>query len=89
MVSSNDLKPALALNSVQFNLFRVIGPAIAGLVMIKYGSLWCFGVNAFSYVPSFLSIYWLRPPATMTARQMSDQQNPSSAVDGIKAIIKS
>src|ERR1019366_5845800 len=62
IVSSNDLKPALALNSMQFNLSRVMGPAIAGLVMMKYGFLWCSGANAVSYIPFFLSIYWLGPP---------------------------
>jgi len=89
IVSSSDLKPALALNSMQFNLSRVMGPAIAGLVMMKYGFLWCFGANAASYIPFFLSIYWLRPPATMLVRQASDRQNPSSVVDGIKGIIRS
>jgi MFS family permease len=61
IVDSKDLKPALALNSIQFNLSRVLGPAIAGLVMMKYGFLWCFGANAASYIPFFLSIYWCTP----------------------------
>ena len=61
-----------------------MGPAIAGLVMFKHGFLWCFGANALSYVPFFLSIYWLRPPA----RQASDQRNLSSAIDGIRSIAK-
>ena len=89
IVSSNELKPALALNSIQFNLSRVMGPAIAGLVMMKYGFLWCFGANAISYIPFFLSIYWLHPPAKMLVRLASDQQNPTSAIDGIKGIIRS
>jgi len=89
IVNSNDLKPALALNSMQFNLSRVMGPAIAGLVMMKYGFLWCFGANAASYIPFFLSIYWLHPPARVAARQAFDQQNRSSAIDGIKGIIRS
>ena len=88
IVSSDDLKPALALNSMQFNLSRVLGPAIAGLVMIKYGFLWCFGANAASYIPFFLSIHWIRPPAKMPARQASYRQNPGSVIDGIKGIIK-
>jgi len=39
IVSKADLKPALALNAIQFNLSRVMGPAIAGLVMLKCGPL--------------------------------------------------
>jgi predicted MFS family arabinose efflux permease len=89
IVNSNDLKPALALNSIQFNLSRVMGPAIAGLVMMKFGSLWCFGANAASYIPFFLSIYWLRPPARLPAREASDLQSLSSAIDGIKGVIRS
>jgi MFS family permease len=89
IVGSNQLKPALALNSMQFNLSRVMGPAIAGLVMMKYGFLWCFGANAASYIPFFLSIYWLRRPARMLPPQASDQQNLSSAIAGIKEIIRS
>jgi len=89
IVSSDDLKSALALNSMQFNLSRVMGPAIAGLVMIKYGFLWCFGSNAASYIPFFLSIYWLRPPTRIWAKQAADQQNLSSAADSIKGILRS
>lgn len=88
IVSSSELKPALALNSMQFNLSRVMGPAIAGLVMLKYGALWCFGANAASYIPFFLSIYWLRPPARVLARQGSDQWSLGSAIDGIKGIVR-
>lgn len=61
IVASDDLRPALALNSIQFNLSRVLGPAIAGLVMLKYGFLWCFAANAVSYVPFFLAVHWLAP----------------------------
>lgn len=87
MVDEQDLKPALALNSMQFNLSRVLGPAIAGLVMKSYGFAWCFGANAISYVPFFLSIYWLRPPAGAPARQMSVHQEPGAAIADLKAIV--
>lgn len=36
---SDDLKPGLALNAIQLNLSRVMGSAIAGLVMVEYGFL--------------------------------------------------
>ena len=89
IVSREDLKPALALNSIQFNLSRVLGPAIAGLIMLKYGFLWCFGANAVSYIPFFLSIYWLRPPARSLGRETSNHQNLRSTIEGIRAIIRS
>lgn len=86
IVSGKDLKPALALNSIQFNLSRVMGPAIAGLVMVKYGFVSCFGANAASYVPFFLSIYWLRPPARISSPD-GDPRGLSSAIDVIKNIV--
>jgi MFS family permease len=89
IVSKEDLKPALALNSIQFNLSRVLGPAIAGLVMLKYGFLWCFGANAASYVPFFLSIYWLPLPARNLSQKTFDKQNLNSTIGGIRAIIRS
>jgi len=89
IVSREDLKPALALNSIQFNLSRVLGPAIAGLIMLKYGFLWCFGANAVSYIPFFLSIYLLRPPARSLGQETFNQQNLHSTIEGIRAIIRS
>jgi MFS family permease len=89
IVSSEDLKPALALNSIQFNLSRVLGPAIAGLIMLKYGFLWCFGANAASYIPFFLSIYWLRLPAKSLTEERTDKQILSSTIDGIKGLLRS
>jgi MFS family permease len=86
IVSREDLRPALALNSIQFNLSRVLGPAIAGLIMLKYGFLWCFGANAASYIPFFLSVYWLHPPGRSLG---PDRQNHRSSIDGIRAIISS
>lgn len=88
IVSGDDLKPALALNSMQFNLSRVMGPAIAGLVMTKYGFLWCFGANSASYIPFFLSIYWLRPSAKTPVPQAAGQLNPASVIDSVKGIIR-
>ncbi len=89
IVSKADLRPALALNSIQFNLSRVLGPAIAGLIMMKYGFLWCFGANAASYIPFFLSVYFLRPPARIPPQEGSDAQNLGSSIESIKAIISS
>jgi MFS family permease len=50
MVSTEDLSNAIALNSAVFNAARVVGPAIAGLVLATLGEASCFWINAFSYV---------------------------------------
>ena len=69
IVTKREQRQAIALNSVQFNLSRVLGPAIAGVVMIRYGALWCFGANAVSYIPFFLTIYWILPWSKMARRR--------------------
>jgi MFS family permease len=50
MVGKEDLMNAIALNSSMFNGARVIGPAIAGILVVKIGEGWCFAANALSYV---------------------------------------
>ena len=46
MVGKEDLMNAIALNSSMFNGARIIGPAIAGILVAKIGEGWCFFVNA-------------------------------------------
>jgi len=50
MVGKEDLMNAIALNSSMFNGARVIGPAIAGILVAKIGEGWCFAANSISYV---------------------------------------
>jgi MFS family permease len=50
MVGKEDLMNAIALNSSMFNGARVIGPAVAGLLVASIGEGWCFFANAVSYL---------------------------------------
>ena len=45
------LPNAIAMNSLQFNLSRAIGPLIAGVTLSLYGTFWCFFFNAISFLP--------------------------------------
>ena len=45
-----DLMNAIALNSTMFNLARVVGPAIGGIVLASLGPAWCFGINGLSFL---------------------------------------
>jgi len=45
------LSNAVAMNSLQFNLSRALGPLLAGLTLHAWGSFWCFLINALSFVP--------------------------------------
>jgi MFS family permease len=65
MVGKEDLMNAIALNSSMFNGARVIGPAIAGILVAKIGEGWCFLGNAVSYIAVIIGLLLMRvqPPA--------------------------
>src|SRR5262249_12523531 len=50
MVGREDLMNAIALNSSMVNGARVVGPAIAGLLVAAGGGAWCFLLNGLSYI---------------------------------------
>jgi MFS family permease len=50
MVGKEDLSNAIALNSAAFNAARVVGPAIAGILVATMGEDGCFWLNAVSYL---------------------------------------
>jgi len=56
LVKKEDMPNAIALNSIQFNLARVIGPAIGGVVFDKLGRTWCFGLNGLSFLAPVISL---------------------------------
>ena len=60
MVGKEDLMNAIALNSSMFNGARVIGPAIAGILVAKIGEGWCFFGNAVSYIAVIIGLVMMR-----------------------------
>ncbi len=68
IVPEDDVPSAVALNSAQFNLSRVLGPFFAGAVMATLGPIVCFALNASSYAPYLLAIYLLRIPTQRSTR---------------------
>ncbi len=57
------LNNAIALNSSMVNLSRLIGPAIAGFILEKFGDEFCFGLNAVSFIAVITSLLLMRLPA--------------------------
>jgi MFS family permease len=55
-----DLMNAIALNSTIFNLARVVGPAIGGIVLATLGAAWCFGLNGMSFLAVLLALLSMR-----------------------------
>ncbi len=60
LVGEADLSNAVALNSTSFNAARMIGPAIAGVLIASVGSGWVFLINAASFVAVLCSLGFLR-----------------------------
>jgi MFS family permease len=58
-----DLPNALALNSSMVNLARLIGPALSGIVLVKFGAGICFLLNAASFVAVIISLLLMKLPA--------------------------
>jgi MFS family permease len=75
MVGKEDLFTAVAINSTVFNATRVIGPALAGLLLAAAGAAVCFYVNAASYLAVVAGLLLMRLPP------MIAQPRPGAAGD--------
>jgi predicted MFS family arabinose efflux permease len=60
LVKGEDLSNAIAMNSIQFNLARVLGPALGGLAYTTLGATWCFTLNGVSYIAVILSLFMIQ-----------------------------
>src|SRR5581483_895880 len=63
MVGREDLMNAIALNSSMFNGARIVGPAIAGILVASIGEGWCFFANAVSYIAVIIGLLMMRLPS--------------------------
>ncbi len=70
MVGKSDLSNAIALNSAVFNLARITGPAVAGLVISLVGTPTTFYLNAASYVAVIVSLKLMRPSELRPAERV-------------------
>ena len=60
LVPKEHLQNAISLNSIQFNLARVIGPALGGIALVKLGAAWNFTFNGFSFVGVIVTLYLIQ-----------------------------
>ncbi len=63
LVPPQQIPSAVALNSLQFNLSRAIGPVIAGLILLRAGAGWCFAVNALSFLAVIVALWRISIPS--------------------------
>lgn len=60
LVGPEDLSNAIAMNSIQFNLARVVGPTIGGLAYTTFGATWCFTLNGLSFLAVIASLFMIK-----------------------------
>jgi MFS family permease len=76
LVPKSDLMNAVALNSAAFNLTKVIGPSLGGLLILWFGVAGNFFVQSAAYVGVLLSMCWIEiPPTPGEARRSSAMSN--------------
>ena len=82
LVKRDDMSNAVAMNSMQFNLARVIGPAIGGVVFGLWGATACFGLNGLSFAFVIIALSIIKMPplhANATATSMMAQMKEGFA----------
>src|SRR5664279_2218481 len=60
LVDKEDMPNAIALNSIQFNVAVMVGPALAGQALARLGEKWCFGLNSLSFLAPIISLSIIR-----------------------------
>jgi MFS family permease len=75
---------AIALNSSMFNGARIIGPAVAGVLVASVGEGWCFLINSVSYVAVIVGLLAMRLDAAHTRRAPAGNH---SVLEGFRFIL--
>jgi len=84
MVGREDLMNAIALNSSMFNGARVIGPAVAGVLVASIGEGWCFFANSVSYVAVITGLLLMH--VEPLRRAMSKETPLENIVEGFRFV---
>ncbi|MDR5012132.1 MFS transporter [Agrobacterium tumefaciens] len=64
LVSQDDVPRAVAINSMNVNLARLIGPALAGLLIVQFDVVWVFVLNAIATIVFVLILHRIKAPTT-------------------------
>ena len=86
MVGKEDLMNGIALNSSVYNSGRIVGPAIAGLMVAAVGEGWCFAVNSVSFLAVIISLLMMRlPPAPPLPEMVSPLEHFREGWDFVRS----
>lgn len=86
MVSRADLVNAIALNSSMFNGARIVGPALAGIVVAAIGEGWCFFANGVSFIAVIAGLGLMKIDRPRLAIEGSPLEN---IIEGFKFVAQS
>lgn len=86
LVGRKDLTNAIALNSSIVNLARIIGPAVAALLMTTVGAGACFFLNGLSFIPVIIGLFLIRSQVITGSKKTGSMIK--SIGDGLKYIYK-
>jgi len=87
IVGKEDLMNAIALNSAVFNAARVIGPALAGIIMGYAGIAFCFLLNSISFAAVIISLLFIKPLTTQS-KYKKNAKILTEIKEGLKYIYK-
>lgn len=86
MVGREDLINAIALNSSMFNASRVIGPAVAGILVATIGEGWCFFANGVSYIAVIVGLLFMKVPDHKPVKQPGSPL--ADIIEGFRFVIR-
>ena len=93
-VGREDLVNAIALNSSMFNAARIVGPAVAGILVASIGEGWCFFANSVSYVAVIGGLIAMRrtrarpaAPTASTLRRIAEGFRFAARNSPVRAIL--
>lgn len=88
IVTPDQIGTGLALNATQFNLSRILGPTLAGVLMASVGAMGCFLVSAVSYVPFIGVALWILPRRTRPAPSGDPSSHARPFLAGVSATLR-
>jgi MFS family permease len=87
IVTHEQIPAGLALNSTQYNVSRIVGPALAGILMATVGAIGCFVVSAVSYIPFIGIAVWILPRQSKT-QHVPDRLTGQHPFAGLKDVLR-
>ena len=77
LVTRDQLPSAIALNQVMFNATMIVGPAVAGLLVARFGLAWAYGLDLATYGATLVAASLMRPQPPRSSRSTEDGARPS------------